>query len=127
MSPIKKSTLFLGVAVLAGIVAAVKFFMPTKIESEMMKTATATTHMVRSGTMNTEAKQVSVNTSYSNPGGKDDVSFSLYVDSTGMIVDARALVLAKNENSKKQYLDSLSFECPVLPPELWKKILKRSK
>lgn len=110
MAPIKKSTIFFGVAALAGLVAAVKFLLPSKTEPEpTMTTAKTTTSksMVPEAqeaplAANKEAKEISVNTSYGNPSGKDDVKFSLFVDSTGMIVDAKADVLATNEISKKR-------------------------
>lgn len=107
MAPIKKSTIFLGVAVLAGLVAAVKFLMPSKTEPEPAMTA-AKSEPSKSAVpeapaaMNKEAKEISVNASYGNPSGKDDVKFSLFVDSTGMIVDAKVGVLATNEISKKR-------------------------
>ena len=114
MAPIKKSTLFLGVVILAGLVAAVKYFMPSKTVSEPMMVTMAmdTTNTTSSKSeermmeapmmMNKDVKKVSVSTSYSNPSGKDDVQFSLWIDSMGTIVDAKVEVLATNETSKKR-------------------------
>lgn len=112
MAPIKKSTIFLGVAVLAGLVAAVKFFMPSKTDSDPAMTSTGTaipskSEAVMTGDSSVEmkqAKEITVNTSYANPSGKDDVSFSLFVDSNGIIVDAKSGILATNEISKKRQI-----------------------
>lgn len=43
-----------------------------------------------------------VNTSYTNPGGSDDVSFTLTVDKDGVITKAETGILAKNPTSKKR-------------------------
>ncbi|MFA9262084.1 MAG: hypothetical protein ACEQSB_01855 [Undibacterium sp.] len=113
MAQIKKSTLFLGVAILAGLFAAVKFLLPSKSESESSTKTTVTkttpTPPVTdtagaTNEMNKQTKEVSVSTAYSNPSGKDEVKFSLFVDSTGMIVDAKVGVLATNDISKKRQM-----------------------
>lgn len=116
MAPIKKGTLFLGVAVLAGLVAAVKFLMPSKGEdvnpsavSGDMKNAPAKVSGV-SAARPAEAmadaakgaKSVTVKTSYKNPSGEDAVGFTLSVDAMGTIVDAKTDILATNEISKKR-------------------------
>lgn len=112
MAPIKKSTIFLGVAVLAGLVAAIKFFMPSKMDSDPAMTATETdatapskSETVATGSPSAEMKQareIAVNTSYTTPAGQDPVSFTVFVDSNGVIVDAQSGILATNEISKKR-------------------------
>lgn len=44
-------------------------------------------------------KELSVKTSYTNPGGSDEVGFTLVVDSTGVITDAKTETLATNPTS----------------------------
>lgn len=54
--------------------------------------------MMGSGMAN--AKKANVRTNYKNPGGSDDVTFTLTVDQNGAIVDAVVEVLAVNPISK---------------------------
>lgn len=120
MAQIKKSTLFLGVAVLAGLVAAVKFFMPSKSDDKSPSTvsgeaknmptqsanSTSPKQMEKSAQNMTEtpnaAKSVSTKISYQNPSGADEVGFTLSVDTMGMITDVKTDILATNEISKKR-------------------------
>ncbi len=116
MAPIKKSTIFLGVAVLAGLVAAIKFLMPSKGDEKnpsstasgemknapMQKTNTASKPMEKASQMPGAAQSVSAKISYKNPSGEDEVGFTLVVDSLGVITDAKTDVLATNEISKKR-------------------------
>jgi NifU-like protein involved in Fe-S cluster formation len=140
MAEIKKSTIFLGVAVLAGLVAAVKFLMPSKTSApsapmtvtnsptdspsqEMSAEAAESSEKPTAG-MPVEAaevmgkpvdtttstrtapkmKEVSVKKSYENPAGGDDVMFTLVVDATGIITDAKTGILAIHDISKKRQL-----------------------
>ncbi|MFZ1627112.1 MAG: hypothetical protein WAT81_04905 [Candidatus Moraniibacteriota bacterium] len=111
MAQIKKSTIFLGIAALAGLVAAVKFLLPAKSGQSEKSTATNSaivpstpvqTTDIPKGEMMKEAKSVTTKVSYMNPAGEDEVSFTLYVDSTSMIVDAKADTLATHDISKKR-------------------------
>ncbi len=122
MAQIKKSTLFLGVAVLAGLVAAVKFLMPSKggdanlaAVSGDMKDASPKI-VGESVTKPTEkptetvaeapkaAKSVTTKAVYKNPAGEDEVGFTLSVDAMGVIVDAKTDVLAVHDISKKRQM-----------------------
>lgn len=120
MSQIKKSTLFLGVAVLVGLVAAAKFLMPSKggdaspsaVSGDMkgsspkMVGESAGKPMEKPMETMTEApkaaKSVTAKTSYKNPSGEDAVGFTLSVDAMGTIVDAKTDILATNDISKKR-------------------------
>lgn len=118
MAQLNKSTLFLGVAVLAGLAAAVKFLMPSDDEQSEKSTMTTgeravpITPSAMPGALETntttgltkEAKVVTAKSSYKNPAGDDEVGFSLYIDSTGMIVDAKTEVLATHDISKKRQM-----------------------
>ncbi|MGB4833843.1 MAG: hypothetical protein WBP40_02335 [Candidatus Moraniibacteriota bacterium] len=120
MAQIKRSTLFFGVAALALLVAAVKFLMPSKgneATKPITTTSGDTTKTVTSkapegsvqsstelATDAVKAKDVSVKASYKNPSGEDQVGFTLSVDAAGVIVDAKAEVLATNDISKKRQL-----------------------
>lgn len=109
MAQIKKSTLFLGVAVLAGLVAAVKFLMPSKggdtnpmqAAGDMKPNTTAKPVAPASETPGA-VKSVTTKTSYKNPSGQDEVGFTLSVDAMGTIVDAKTDILATNDISKKR-------------------------
>lgn len=120
MAQIKKSTLFLGVAVLAGLVAAVKFLMPSKggdanpsVASSDMKDSSAKI-VGESATKPTEkpaetmaetpkgVKSVTTKAVYKNPAGEDEVGFTLSVDAMGVIVDAKTDILAVHDISKKR-------------------------
>lgn len=107
MAQMKKGTLLLGVAVLAGLVAAVKFLMPSKSSESVETSASDVPAGVRPSTesmavLTKEGKAITTKASYKNPSGADEIGFTLYVDSTGMIVDAKADVLAVNAISKKR-------------------------
>ena len=120
MAQIKKSTLFLGVAVLAGLVAAVKFLMPSKggdmnpsaVSGDMkggpakVVGESAVQPMEKSAeTMNETpkaAKSVTTKAVYKNPAGEDEVGFTLSVDAMGVIVDAKTDILAVHDISKKR-------------------------
>lgn len=111
MAQIKKSTLLFGVVVLAGLVGAVKWLMPSKDDQsgKSMTTNEAAPTAAPAGADNIpvtgttkEAKAVTVKTSYKNPAGDDEVGFTLYVDSTSMIVDAKTEILAIHDISKKR-------------------------
>lgn len=122
MAQIKKSTLFLGVAVLAGLVAAVKFLMPSKggdanpaVTSSDMKDSSAkivgesaAKPAVKPAETMTEtpmvAKSVTTKAVYTNPAGEDEVGFTLSVDAMGVIVDAKTDVLAVHDISKKRQM-----------------------
>lgn len=51
---------------------------------------------------NGTSKTATVKTSYKNPGGADDVAFSITVDASGVITTASIEVLAKNPTSIKR-------------------------
>ena len=117
MAQIKKSTLFLGVAVLAALVAAVKFLMPAKEGERTPSMATSgdangSSAKIVSESVGTPAgmmaetpkvaKSVSTKAVYKTPAGEDEVGFTLSVDASGVIVDAKADVLATHDISKKR-------------------------
>ncbi len=112
MAQIKKSTLFLSIAALTGLVAAVKFFMPAKSNQseKSMTTEGEAPSSVPSkivvapmtGGMMKEAKAVATKANYKNPAGEDEVGFTLYIDSVGTIVDVKTDVLAIHDISKKR-------------------------
>lgn len=49
-----------------------------------------------------ESKAVTTKATYQNPAGEDEVGFTLYVDSTSMIVDVKTEILSTHAISKKR-------------------------
>lgn len=96
MAQIKKGTVFLGIAALAGLVAAVKFLMPSK-DGEMSPSTTAVEP-------SKAVKSVTTKRTYKNPAGEDEVGFTLSVDALGVIVDAKTDILAVHDISKKRQI-----------------------
>lgn len=116
MAVITKKTALLGIAVVAGLLALWKFvWRPTQSDEKMnaqnsnaqiMKDASAPVVAAPRNSAATPtnstipAKTAMVKTHYNNPGGGDDVAFTLSVDDKGVITEAKTDVLAINPTSK---------------------------
>ena len=111
MAIAKKKIVLIGLLILAGVLAIIRFVIMKPVTEEKAEVLTGTTEMMNqkgsesgkmmgsgSGMMN--AKTATVNTQYSNPGGKDYVSFTIAVDGSGVITKAETGVLAVNPISK---------------------------
>ena len=99
MSNLKKTSLFVLVAVLAGV--GYKF--TTKSGGDQTAAAAGATYAdVTAGaatlptTHSADAKQISATETYRDPSGEEKVSFVLTVNNTGTITEAASTVLAEN-------------------------------
>lgn len=119
MAQIQKKTALLGVLVVAAILGIWRFIWaplqekegamntttPTTMETETPESRPASGAAMQAAPVVEEAKaekKTSVRTSYKNPGGEDEVGFSLTVDGAGIITAAQVEVLAKNPTSIKR-------------------------
>jgi len=97
MAVISKKTALIWVLLVAGILALWKFVWKPMNDDRV---ASPANKELSENMMNTAEKQVSVRTHYNNPGGGDDVAFTLSVDSDGIITSATTDVLAVNPTSQ---------------------------
>lgn len=109
MQKITKKTALIGLLILTALVGVWRFVIqPWQQKDEQnsltppMSDPTTKVTPVSSGEEAVNLKKASVRTSYKNPGGEDEVGYSIVVDESGTIVTASAEVLAKNPTSIKR-------------------------
>lgn len=103
MEKISKKTALIWVFIVAAVVCAWRFVWQPAQQKEEPTPLPSNSPVQTSAPLNEEGspsvKKSSVRTSYKNPGGTDEVAFSLVVDETGTIITASTEVLAKNPTS----------------------------
>lgn len=107
MAKLKKETALLWVFVIAAILSAWRFIIQPWQQRETatpaLETMVPSPNSTSGSTPAVEeaisVKTASVKTSYKNPGGADEVGFSVSVDESGVITQATVEVLAKNPTS----------------------------
>lgn len=117
MAKISKKTALLWVLVVAAVLGIWRFiWQPMQMQQEeaaaptpMMEGETPATPAANNAMESAPAvkeaiseKKAGVRTSYKNPGGEDEVGFSVTVDEAGIITAANVEVLAKNPTSVKR-------------------------
>lgn len=109
MAKISKKTALLWVLIIGAVVAVWRFVWDPieskKENQEVLENAVVTPvqkseNTPEADTTASTVKESSVRTSYKNPGGEDEVGFSISVDESGVITNATVEVLAKNPTSK---------------------------
>src|SRR3989344_5070978 len=122
MAVAKKKLFIIGLLILAGVLAIVRFVLMRPVQEEGAEMVTGTTETTQQkdivpssveggqmmgGNNNTlmgqkmmDANTASVTTHYNNPGGVDDVSFTLVVDDSGVITKAETGILAQGSTAK---------------------------
>lgn len=115
MAQISKKTALLWVVIVAAAFSIWRFiWQPLQEENSTPATTTTeetltptnpptpTSQATPQGEEATSEKKTTVRTSYKNPGGEDEVAFSLSVNEAGVITTASVEVLAKNPTSKQR-------------------------
>ncbi len=103
MEKISKKTALIWVFIVAALVCVWRFVWQPAQQKEEAAPLPSNSPVQTSSPVNEggspAVKKTSVRTSYKNPGGTDEVAFSLVVDETGTIVTANTEILAKNPTS----------------------------
>jgi hypothetical protein len=110
MQKITKKTALICLLIVAAIVGAWRFVLhpwhqknaDNSLTPPVSDPTTKVTPVATDDTAAPSLKKSSVHTRYNNPGGGDEVGFSLVVDDSGTIVTASTEILAKNPTSKKR-------------------------
>lgn len=112
MAKIQKKSALIGLFILAAIAGIWRFIwqpakenQPTSETTNVEVTTPSATQTIEPsaqsvGSETSTEKTASVKTSYSNPGGSDEVGFNITVNEAGIITKAAVEVLAKNPTSK---------------------------
>ncbi len=104
MAQISKKTALLGVLIVAAALGIWRFIwepIEHKKQTEEVENSAVVTPVPKAeDNASATMRKSSVRTSYKNPGGEDEVGFSIRVDENGFITEVTTEVLAKNPTSK---------------------------
>ncbi len=89
---------FLGIIIVVGTIVVWKFVG----KSETGGSATASDKGTSGTDLKAGEKKLNTKTSYENPGGKDEVGFTLTINTNGVIVGTATEVLAVHDIAKKR-------------------------
>lgn len=84
---------------IATIFACALFLAACQLPPNLPKDASDKTTQETQSQQAPATKELSIKTSYENPGGADEVGFTVVVDSNGVITDAKTETLATNPTS----------------------------